>query len=70
MIFLYHFLGYSSGREKNYCKKTIGILFSASKGKKILSILLVGQKPEPEDGSEPETFLIILLKKNHGLYRR
>ena len=39
--------------KRTTVKKQLEFYFPQAKGKKILSILLVGQKPEPEDGSEP-----------------
>ena len=39
--------------KRTTVKKQLEFYFPQAKDKKILSILLVGQKPEPEDGSEP-----------------
>lgn len=39
--------------KRTTVKKQLEFYFPQAKGKKILSILLVGQKPKPEDGSEP-----------------
>ena len=56
--------------KRTTVKKQLEFYFPQTKGKKYLSILLVGQKPKPEDGSEPVNLFDNFNQKNHGLYRR